>query len=148
RERGFGWCNGHARILARACLKSSVRCLGRTGTVVAGLFSGESAEDTAAGSERLPDPTQPESAGKFVQDPRLARWSALRGSGDCPANGSNASPARSSDMTDRKDDLTTAVGSSEALRLGDAFRRGASRRDVMRMLMAAGMSAAAAGTVA
>ncbi|WP_439402542.1 ABC transporter substrate-binding protein [Bradyrhizobium sp. DASA03068] len=40
------------------------------------------------------------------------------------------------------------ISSAEALRLASAFRRGATRRDVIRMLMAAGMSAAAAGTVA
>ncbi|MCK1738305.1 ABC transporter substrate-binding protein [Bradyrhizobium sp. 138] len=40
------------------------------------------------------------------------------------------------------------IGSAEALRLASAFRRGATRRDVIRMLMAAGMSAAVAGTTA
>lgn len=40
------------------------------------------------------------------------------------------------------------IAGADARRLSDAFRRGASRRDVMRMLIAAGMSSAAASTVA
>lgn len=51
-------------------------------------------------------------------------------------------------MRNKEELQKVEIAGADRLRLNDAFGRGASRRDVMRMLIAAGMSAAAASTVA
>ena len=50
-------------------------------------------------------------------------------------------------MRERKD-LEAMIGPQESTRIHDALKRGASRRDVLAMLMAGGMQAALAGGIA
>lgn len=51
-------------------------------------------------------------------------------------------------MTDKKDPLPRLIGAQDSTRMFDALRRGATRRDVMAMLLAGGMQAGLAGSLA
>lgn len=51
-------------------------------------------------------------------------------------------------MSDSRKEFETLVGPSESLRVMESLKRGASRRDVLKMLMAGGMQAALAGSLA
>ena len=50
-------------------------------------------------------------------------------------------------MSDSRKEFETLVGPSESLRVMESLKRGASRRDVLKMLMAGGMQAALAGSL-
>lgn len=51
-------------------------------------------------------------------------------------------------MSDSRNEFENLVGPSESLRVMESLKRGASRRDVLKMLMAGGMQAALAGSLA
>lgn len=51
-------------------------------------------------------------------------------------------------MSDRRNEFENLVGPSESLRVMESLKRGASRRDVLKMLMAGGMQATLAGSLA
>src|SRR5689334_11352236 len=51
-------------------------------------------------------------------------------------------------MSDSRNEFENLVGPSESLRVMESLKRGASRRDVLKMLMAGGMQATLAGSLA
>ncbi|MCL9852026.1 ABC transporter substrate-binding protein, partial [Ralstonia solanacearum] len=51
-------------------------------------------------------------------------------------------------MSDSRNEFESLVGPGESLRVMESLKRGASRRDVLKMLLAGGMQATLAGSLA